>query len=219
MCGGQAAKRGTRQLCNRPAHPPVDHRSDRGLRAERPWVVSGAAPGSPSVESEQQRWNIGVVRAATMEHRCRCGHGRQSAGRGWRDLRDEWGLRGVGLARARRGSESRGAVMRRWSRGVWHLTRELVIAWPPACHVTAVTGRSPSWARRRGSPFALGAISSAPSACPARHSRTSSTNRCWLDARKLAYGSQKRQGGGTLIPETGPGVHAPHPDPAQGGSG
>jgi len=48
----------------------------------------------------QHRWNIGVVRTAAMEHRCRCGPG---PGWGCGGLRGGWGLRGAagaGQARA-----------------------------------------------------------------------------------------------------------------------
>ena len=44
------------------------------------------------------RWNIGVVKAAAMEHWCRCGPGR---GWGCRGLRGGWGLRGEPGARRR----------------------------------------------------------------------------------------------------------------------
>ena len=37
------------------------------------------APGGGSVWPEQHRWNIGVVKAAAMEHWCRCGPGRGGA--------------------------------------------------------------------------------------------------------------------------------------------
>jgi hypothetical protein len=72
--------RGPGQLCHDPACCPVA--GDRG----RGGCVSGAAPGGRSVWPGQLRWTMGVVRAAAMEHRCRCGPGRPGAAgglRGW----------------------------------------------------------------------------------------------------------------------------------------
>jgi len=59
------------------------------------------------------RWNIGVVKAAAMEHWCRCGPGRGGAA-------EVCGAAGVCGASQARGGEPGGAMMHPRSRAWWH---------------------------------------------------------------------------------------------------
>ena len=59
------------------------------------------------------RWNIGVVKAAAMEHWCRCGPGRGGAA-------EVCGVAGVCGASQARGGEPGGAMMHLRSRAWWH---------------------------------------------------------------------------------------------------
>ena len=133
-----------RQLCHDPACPAAGHRGRGGS-------VSGAAPGGRSVWLGQHRWNIGVVRAAAMEHRCRCGPGRP--GPCGAD-----GVCGARLARARRAGEPGGAMMRRRPRAWWHPDPGDG-AWGHAPHAgRAIPTRKRQLTRKRG----VGQIPSGP---------------------------------------------------------
>jgi hypothetical protein len=99
-------ERGPRQLRHDRACPAAGHQGRGGS-------VSGAAPGGGSVWPEQHRWNIGVVKAAAMEHCCRCGPGRGGAA-------EVCGVAGVCGASQARGGEPGGAMMHPRSRAWWH---------------------------------------------------------------------------------------------------